>query len=250
MRGMRTHRRTSVTVCMVAALAFALALASSCGSNNPTGPTLPTTTSIRGSVHQGPVAGARVDIRHVRPDGTIGEVISGSYTTDVNGDWAGTIPAALPGPFLIASTGGTYIDEVTGTPVTIGAGTPMYGFLLGTSSQVTPLTHTTFLATQALVARGTWLTSAMTLANSRALTAFGFNPSTTIPSAAPTAGLDQKKYAGLLGGLATLVNDIVASGAFTRTSRIDLVLALASDMTNGKLDGLDARGNGILVPTD
>src|SRR5262245_20916379 len=95
MHGMRARRRTSVMVCMVAALAFALALASSCGSNNPTGPTLPTTTSIRGSVHQGPVTGAHVDIRHVRPDGTIGEVISGSYTTDVNGDWAGTIPAAL-----------------------------------------------------------------------------------------------------------------------------------------------------------
>jgi len=223
-------------------------LTAGCGSDNPTSP--PGPTAVNGNVNKAPLVGANVDIHQINTDGTIGAHVAGPFVTDANGNWTGSIGAGTPGPFVLVATGGSYVDEATGSTILLAAGRELYGLLQGVASQVTPVSHATFLAMQALVTGGTTLADAIaqTVASSQA--SFGFNFATTVPSDAAGAGTAQKSYAALLGGLSTLLDANPALSAFTNTLPIDLVIALAKDMANGKLDGLDGSGNVILVPTD
>ena len=179
----------------------------------------------------------------------MGAPIGGPFTTDASGNWSGTI-VPQSGPLLLEASGGSYTDEATGNPVTVPAGRWIDGILEGTASQVTPLTHATFSAIQALVGRGSSLAAATTAATATSTVAFGFDFGTTVPSAAAGATANQKKYAGLLGGLSTLLNANPALTAFNNTPPFDLVVGVATDMGDGKLDGLDATGAAVMVVTD
>ena len=221
-----------------------------CGSDdsNPANPAQP--TAINGNTSKAPIAGATMNVYKLNSNGSRGPLVAGPFTTDANGDWNGTIPAGTAGPFVTVSTGGSYTDEATGATVTVGATQELEGILPGTSCSVTPLTHATFLGIQDMVAGGTSLSAAMSRATSNSTTAFGFDLQTTTPSDAATATTNQKKYAALLGGLSTLIEDNFTAGTFASTPRFDLVQALAKDLADGKLDGLDASGAPIDVPTD
>jgi hypothetical protein len=219
-----------------------------CGSDSTTAP--PGPTSVSGNVNKAPLVGANVDIHQINADGSIGAHVAGPFVTDALGNWTGSVPAGTSGPFVLVATGGSYVDEATGNTVPLEPGRELYGILVGAASQVTPLTHATFLAMQALVAGGETLTNAIAIATSSSVTAFGYNFATTVPSDAPGASVQEKSYAALLGGLSALLNANPALSAFTNTPPIDLVIALARDMADGQLDGIDAFGNNILVPTD
>lgn len=228
-----------------------IAILSMCGCGSSGGPTTPPgPTNVGGNVSKGPVAGASVEVRKLGANGAIGAPVAGPFTTNSTGGWTGQIAAGNSGPYVLVATGGSYVDEATGSTVTLDAGQALYGILQGTSAQVTPLTQTTFEAVQALTAGGTSLATAIDRATSSATTAFGFSFATTVPSDAAAASTAQKRYAALLGGMSTLLDANPALGAFANTRPLDLVAALASDIANGRLDGLDARGNAIHVPTD
>lgn len=222
-------------------------LCAGCGSENPSAP--PGPTAINGNVAKGPLVGANVDVHKINANGTIGGNVGGPFVTDANGNWSGQLDFGITGPFVMVATGGSYVDEATGNNVSLVAGQEFHGLLQGISSQVTPLTHTTFLAMQALVAGGATLADAITRATSSSVASFGYDFARTVPSNAPGAGAFAKNYAGLLGGISTLLNANPALSAFVNTPPVDLVIALAKDLANGKLDGLDGQGNPILVPT-
>jgi hypothetical protein len=97
---------------------------------------------------------------------------------------------------------------------------------------------------------GQTVAAAIAAATSSAVTAFGFDFATTVPRDLTTASASEKAYAALLGGLSTLIDNNAALGAFTNTEKIDLVIAITRDMSDGKLDGMDAMGAAIDVPTD
>jgi hypothetical protein len=236
---------------LIFALLGACLLWGGCGDDsNPAKPAQPTPAS--GNVNKAPIVGATVTIHKINSDGSIDPaVVAGPFTTDAFGNWSGTIPAGQSGPFVMVSTGGTYTDEATGNSVTIPADRPLYGIYTSGACAVTPLTHATFLAMQRQVTLGATLSNAISQAIGSSTTAFGFSFTTTTPSDALAATTNQKKYAALLGGLSELID---ANPAFTptfdNTLPIDLVIAIARDMTDGKLDGLDASGAAIQVPTD
>ncbi len=234
----------------ISALLGAGLLSAGCGSDdsNPAKPAQP--TAINGNVNKAPIDGATVNVYTLNPDGSRGPLVAGPFTTDASGNWNGTYPAGAIGPFTTVSTGGSYSDEATSVVVTVGATQELEGLLAGTSCSVTPLTHATFLGIQAMVAGGTTLAAAIPRATSASTTAFGFDLLTTTPSDAATATASQKKYAALLGGLSTLIEDNFTAGTFASTPRFDLVLALATDLADGQLDGLDASGGAIDVATD
>lgn len=245
---MRIPSRAVVQLLALAILAVGF-LSSGCGSDdNPAAPAGP--TSVGGNVNKAPIAGAAVNIHTINTNGSIGAFVAGPFTTGATGDWSGTIPAGSVGPYVMVSTGGSYTDEATGTLVTLASGRALAGVFQGTSSAVTPLTHATFFAIQAMVTGGTPLATAITQATNSSTTAFGLSFTTTTPLNAPTATADQKEYAGLLGGISTLLDSNPALSAFTNTDPVDLVIALAKDMPDGQLDGLDALGSAIDVPTD
>lgn len=223
---------------------------SGCGDDdNPTAPPGPTPAS--GNVNKAPIAGASVTIHQLNADGSINPaVVAGPFTTDAIGNWSGNIPAGATGPFVMVSTGGTYTDEATGIFVTIPGTQEMYGIYQSGACAVTPLSHSTYLATVDLIAGGETLNGAITQATSSSTTPFGFSFTTTTPSDGTAATTNQKKYAALLGGLSVLMDTNAALAPFVSTPRMDLVLALAADMADGKLDGLDLNGAAIQVPTD
>ncbi|MGH7682285.1 MAG: hypothetical protein ACRENN_09910, partial [Candidatus Eiseniibacteriota bacterium] len=220
-----------------------------CGSDDsPTQPPAPTPTSVGGNVSKAPIAGATINIHKINSDGSIGALVAGPFTTDANGNWTGTLPPSASGPYVMVSTGGSYVDEASGATVSPAAGQDLYGILQGTASQVTPLTHATFLAAQARVTGGATLSTAISSATASSTAAFGFNFATTAPSDSATAAANAKAYAALLGGLSTLLEANPVLASVSTALQMDLVLALAKDMADGKLDGLDALGAAILVP--
>lgn len=240
--------RACIPVLVCALLAF-VTLFSGCGDDSsPTQPPAPTPTSVSGNVSKAPIAGASINIHKINTDGSIGALVAGPYTTDANGNWTGALPPSASGPYVMISTGGSYVDESSGATVTIGAGQDLYGILQGTASQVTPLTHATYLAMEARVTSGATLANAITDATASSTAAFGFNFATTTPADSAGAAANAKAYAALLGGLSTLLEANPALASVSTALTMDLVLALAKDMADGKLDGLDASGAAILVP--
>ncbi|MGH7681672.1 MAG: hypothetical protein ACRENN_06750 [Candidatus Eiseniibacteriota bacterium] len=243
------NRPLRAGVCVFLSLLVVALFLPGCGSDD--NPTKPQPTSVSGNVNKAPIVGASVTIHSLNPDGSINPtVVAGPFTTDANGNFNGSVPVGATGPFAMVSVGGTYTDEATGTMVTVPAGVELDGIYQSGTCAVTPLSHATYLAMTDLVAGGATVSAAVSQSVGSSITSFGFDFTTTVPSDAPNATMSQKKYAALLGGTSTLLNANPALGAFASTPKFDLVIALASDMADGKLDGLDVSGNAIQVPTD
>jgi hypothetical protein len=224
----------------------------SCGSDNPADPVQQEDTPVSGAVVKGPVAGALVEIWTMDSSGGTGTLAVGDITTDASGAWSAVIPGSvLATRFLVAATGGSYIDEATETTEQIPAGTRMLGYLdrsRPTSVVVTPYTHMLYLQTQTIVvSAGAALAWERAIGNASAANSFGFDPTTTIPSWDENATVSAKAYAALLGGLSELVQGeptyepISAAGAFVKA------MAVATDIMDGSLDGR-AAGVPIVVP--
>lgn len=244
---MHPSDRSSRGAAAAALLMLALA-GSGCGSDSGS-PGAPGPTAAGGNVNKAPVAGAAVSVHALGAGGAPGASVAGPFTTDANGDWSGSLPAGAGGPFVLAARGGSYVDEATAGTVTIPPGRALYGLLAGAQSSVTPLTHATYLGMQAQVAGGAAIADAIAGAHASSVNAFGFSFATTVPRNLATASDAEKTYAALLGGLSALIDNHAALGAFANTEKADLVIALARDMSDGLLDGLDAAG-AIDVPTD
>jgi hypothetical protein len=245
---MNASRRIPARARALLFLMAALAL-TGCGSKSSS-PTAPGPTATGGNVNKAPVDGAAVNVHAIAAGGVAGALVAGPFTTNAAGDWTGSIPAGQSGPYLLLASGGSYVDEATAATVTIPAGRLLYGLMSGTSAQVTPFTHATYLGMLAQVNGGQTVAAAIAAATSSAVTAFGFDFATTVPRDLTTASASEKAYAALLGGLSTLIDNNGALAAFTSTEKIDLVIAITRDMSDGRLDGMDALGTVIDVPTD
>ena len=101
-----------------------------------------TSTPISGSVVKGSVTSATVTFFALNADGSKGTQL-GITTTDTNGNYTVTLTPAPTTPFLAETSGGTYVDEATGTTITLAATDKLQAALpVGTTSAtVTPLTH-------------------------------------------------------------------------------------------------------------
>ena len=185
-------------------------------------------------------------------------LVAGPFRTDATGAWrsSGNIPhKAMESPLMIVSRGGTYRDEASGADIR----------LLSTDEIRTirpvgaPIIATTPFSD--LVSRISQKYARVAGANDAAIQAiedfkavFLFDPVNTIPPdpfSIPTGATeDQKLYAIALGGLSTLVNtnSMIEAAGLGGARKIDLVQAIVTDMTDGKLNGLDASDNVIPVP--
>ncbi len=71
--------------------------------------------TFAGNVVKGPIAGATVNFYALNSDGTAG-LLLGTTTTDTDGNYSVSITPSPTGPILAETSGGSYVDEVAGTP--------------------------------------------------------------------------------------------------------------------------------------
>ncbi len=93
-----------------------LALLNVWGCSDDDDPPKPVSTTLSGTVSEGPVAGATISIYKIE-NGIKGTLIT-TATTDSNGDYTANV-GTYTGAILIEATGGTYIDEATGETRTL-----------------------------------------------------------------------------------------------------------------------------------
>lgn len=207
---------------------------------------------VTGYVGKGPVDGALVTVRDIRPNGLPGAIVAGPFVTGHAGVWTANLDGLPPRPYLIMADGGRYTDEFNGDPVDVDA--PMLGVLFPGESfaAVTPLTHAAVRRALDGYVPGYTPADALDLAFGEMTTAFGFDPARTQPSTPATAAradADARAYGALLGGVSALLHtDPVASALLhLGVSPHALTVAVAADAASGRLTGHDAAGAPVTV---
>lgn len=249
-----TRLRNALTgITLVTLLSGCLSDGSSTASSGQLGGVVgsSSTNLVSGVLMKGPVRQAEIDIYLPNNlNGNLGAHIAGPFLTDANGRWSGSLPLGVKGIVLVKSSGGHYTDEATGKTVSIGSNV---GFITAADLDasrlvvLSPWSYATYLAAKTGIVSD--FNTAVGDAIVDATVNLGFNPVTTDvqdPSG-PQSGANpqQKKYAALIAAFAQLeeeqINGTRANLAkFSNSNRFELALALAEDLSNGKLDGLSA----------
>ncbi len=206
--------------------AVGLLVACSSGDNDPVG------ASISGTIFAAAVNGAQVSVI----DGSGNEVAAPVPTND-DGEYTLTIPhGSLNQGLYIKSIGGSFTDEATGLNGNAGE---MLAFVAaiknGDSVSVTP--GSTIIAT--LIAKG-----GKTLAEAQTAfaDAFGYAPDASIvPLNATVAPVDGASEEAKLAGLrAATFSQLAMDLGLSQNDQFDLFDALAKDLSDGELNGVDA----------
>lgn len=103
----------------------------------------PATDVVTGQVVDAFVAGASVSAYQVNADGTQGTLIAGPVVTDSNGNYSLNL-GSYTGPVFLASTGGTYVDTVSGKTIDLSGSSLILSVIVPSASgkitaQVTPM---------------------------------------------------------------------------------------------------------------
>ena len=244
----RKTRRLVALWPLLAMAALLVALAAGCGSDSSSGPGNNTTPkAVHGHAFKGGIDGASINLYNLTTTGDIGALVAGPFTTDATGAWSGEVPGSSTGTLVIIATGGSYVDEATGATVNVTS--ELYGLLdvdLGTGN-ATPLTHAIAVNAGARVDAGASVATAIDDAISGMTAALGYDPTSTdlapIPRGAAPA--QDAGYVVFLAGISQLL-DPPPTG-FESANVWDMVIAIAEDMSDGVLDGLDAAGETIMV---
>ena len=231
-----------------ACLGLAIAGLISCGSDHSTSQT-PAKRNVQGAVVKGPVRQATVTATAIDEGGDpSGD--TATATTDDNGLFSFNLAPFSDTLMLVATTGGSYVDESDTAPNTEGDPHPRVITLVENEGfeAVLPVNATTVAVTpysMALLLRarreshGANFSAFYQAVLAQATAAFGFDPSTVIPAnpANPASGSDPKaqQYALLLGGASNAINAMATELGIQ--PNYQLVRAFIDDLSDGTLDG-------------
>ncbi len=220
-----------------------LTLISACGSSNSSSTP---TAAISGSVFASSVAGASLSVQ----DGS-GVPQAGAVTTGSDGTFNVTVPqAVLSSNLRFQATGGTFTDEVTGSTVTAGTLSAYVSggsMTAGTSINLTPAST---IVHDLIVQHS----KTVDVANNLFTNAFGFAPDTNImPKNAASDGNDTPER--LAGFRAGIFSQLSQNLGLAPEQQFDLLPALAEDLSDGSLDGMDGAavvslGSGSVLAED
>ena len=217
---------------------LALLTACSSGSDSDTD----STATVSGAIVAAPVAGAQVSVVDAS-----GNIVVDAVTTDADGLYSLSIPAGSLGQeLIIASSGGSFIDEATGNAGTAGS---MFAYMAansinnGSSVSVTP--GSTIIASLVLE-HGKTMTEAQTIFADT----FGYTPDVSVlpvdATIAPAADVsDAEKLSGLR---AAAFSQLAMDLGLSQNDQFDMFAALARDLSDGVLDGVDASGPVVIDP--
>lgn len=131
---------------LAAALLLGACSSGDSGSSPPVAPPPPPPPAgiiVSGAVVDGPVSGATISAFAVSAAGVVGTTALATATTSATGTYSLTLPAGTNGAILLTSTGGTFVDDVTGKTVnapTLSALIPNVSGTAPVTAQLTPLT--------------------------------------------------------------------------------------------------------------
>lgn len=216
---------------------------------------------VAGRVIKGPINGATVTV--YRLEGTHRGAVAGTATTDGDGAFRVAVGTST-GPFLVAATGGTFVDEATGVTVPVNSAeltALIPAFDVETKLEtvrVTPLSHLAAgLALFWTEAEGQSLAAADAEAWQHINGHFGgLDWRTATPTdlpAAPGVNLDEAARAGLILAALSMEARLVAEAdGLTPGGRVNplpLTRALYDDVSaDGFFDGLGPNGARLVLP--
>jgi hypothetical protein len=211
------------------ALVGALGLQVACSSSS-------SDASISGIISAAPVNGADVNV----VDGN-GNVVAGPVKTDAAGQYTLSIPnGSLAQDLIVKSTGGTFTDEASGNSGTAGE---MYAYAAANSlSNGSRLSATPGSAIIAELV----MNHTKTMAEAEAVfaSAFGYTPDTSVAPADATTvpAADETDDETLAGFRAGAFSQLAMDLGLSQDEQFALFAALAQDLSDDKLDGVDASG--------
>ena len=232
-------------------LLLALSVIAGCGtgglSDAPATGTTPGTTTpptavtvtINGRVVDGAISGATVQAYKINANGTRGDAIGTSTTTDSNGNYA--LSLNYNGPILVESAGGSYTDWATGKTVTLSSTDKLSAVMSNAKDAVTinitPLTHMAALRVQQdMAVNETADAAAIDTANSKIGEYYGgidilkdtpIDP--TVSNSASGVSQNRVDYALVLAGISQ-------SAINNNVNPFSLAIALAKDASDGVFD--------------
>jgi hypothetical protein len=226
-------------------------LIASCGGSGSGAPAVSAaSTTIAGSVFAAPVAGATVVV--LNSSGTT--TIAGPVSTADDGTYSVNIPnAELTNDLVISSNSGTFTDEASGAQTLAGT---MFAYVeagtLSAGSKVT-LDPSSTITHKLVTAHGKTAAAAKTAFGN----GFGFMPDTAITPELCTCPLSGTDAAPRLRGLvAAALSQLTQDIGLAPEQQFDLLTALAEDISDGKLDGMNAAspvtvpGTAVVVPAN
>lgn len=245
-------------------VSFCLTLAScgDSGSSTDPGTTTPPPAkqsyNIEGVSSKGPIAEATINIYRIEANGSRGELVAGPYTTDSDGNWNTDDELPAGGPFEVVSTGGYYLDEATDTEVVLAEDDEISGIIVSSDTDInvaiTPLTHAALITAKHSIANyGMSASDAIRHAIGDMQSSLGFDVTTTLPPATDdlsSTTISQKLYTAILGGISELSASTDITDTLSHNSKFDIAIAIARDISDGKLDGSDINGTRISLLAD
>lgn len=210
---------------------------------------------IRGVSSKGPISGATVEvIQFDANDGSETTTILATATTDSNGNWSVTIPAAShTEPLLVKSSGGSFLDESDSNPdpaqkrtIALAGNESLLGVLWpgNNTTAVTILTNA-LLEKARVEANGSNFLNVLNNNRNIASFALGFDPFTVMPTnplnPSSSDSNNSIRYAMFLGGMATAMNSAAIKLGIP-VPTYSIIAAMVADLSDGNLDGNDQNG--------
>jgi Putative Ig domain len=213
---------------------------SACGGSGDSGSS-PTAT-VSGTVFAGPASGAKVKVKSVF--GNFSATTTGS--TDGTGSFTINLPATeLSHDLTFETSGGTFPDEATATPVSLGtlrAYVPASRLTSG--SQVTIDPASTII--HKLVMGGKNFTDAQRYFSD----AFGYTPDISVKPVFANTSTVSNSNQRLAGLRAAAFSQLTKDLYNDPTRQFDLIQALADDLSDGTLDGKKGNNTISALPSD
>ncbi len=217
------------------ALISVVGLLVACASDSDSAP--PADASISGIITAAPVNGADVSVVDAN-----GNVVAGPVKTKATGQYTLSIPnGSLGQDLIIKSTGGTFTDEATGIK-DVPAG-EMFAYAsansLSNGATVCATPGSTIIADLVMNHNKTLVQAQEAFTN-----AFGYTPDMSVtPADATTAPATDETDASTLAGFrAGAFSQLAMDLGLSQDNQFDLFAALAQDLSDDKLDGVDASG--------
>jgi len=224
--------RNAVSVVLLSLLGLGL---SGCGSDSDTNSGSASTT-VTGTVFAAAVDGASCVVNDAN-----GDTIAGPVTSSADGSYSVNVPDAnLADNLMLVCNGGTFTDEATGATGQAAGTLAAYvaGGTLGVGSSVHATPDSTIIH-DLVTSYGSSLANAQATFNS----AFGYTPDHSIAptdATSPASGADE---GALLAGLrAAAFSQMAKDMGLAAGQQFELLSALAKDLSDGALDGVDASG--------
>lgn len=198
-------------------------------------------SSLLGTAVMGNINGATCSAYQLNADGSRGSLI-GSSPTDANGQYS--IPASGAGAVSVVCTGGSYVDEASGTTVSLRSTDEIVAMIPDISQQNFANVNALSTIAAGVVAKNASQGLATAIANANldiaaqfGLTGVDIVGARPVDFTQPISGVSAGSSEAKLGLAMAAFTQVAKDNALTPTQVLDLVKNMAEDYKDGVMDG-------------